>query len=317
MQMNLSCTGALCAAVVALSGCAKDTPPAWLSTVSSGADAAPVATPRPSVQPLLTSVGDEWGDEWLNTTFDVDGYPQTMELEGGAWSFRLTWSGGLLLSASAAAVSRGAPEVVSTAHFFYAQSGVVRMVITDSPAPLGPDRSVTLDYTAAGALATWTTAAGTDQYSYDEKGWLRSIVHGGAAPFTETFVEDDDGCPTSMRAGTASFMQTFTASFSNRRLTKYSGIESPGEPNTHAVEYDGDGRITGFGSAGAPRLTYGVREGEARGINLFPGIFLGDFGSGFPAHGELLRLDGTCDPTLASQATILSLLLRALPRPPQ
>ncbi len=51
-------------------------------------------------------------------------------------------------------------------------------------------------------------------------------------------------------------------------------------------------------------------------MNLFPGIFAGDYVYGFPAHGELFRLDGTCDPKLDSQATIISLLLRTVPRFP-
>lgn len=267
--------------------------------LSGGADSTAPDGGGPSVPSRLVSFGPN-----LNVAFDPNGYPTTMDAL--YVHYDLTWDSGHLVRAIATTTQGGTRRGT----FTYATDRVVGMTVDRGTDVSGdPSKTSVLDYTPTGALSRWTIGRNQAGYTYDANGWLVGIAFSPARPgdsASDVFAYDANGCPTSTKENGASF----TYSYVNGRLSTYAG---PRGVSSADVIYDVEGRIVSFSGTGSSFRPLIYEDGEARGLDLFPGHFNGGFVYGYPAHAELFRLDGQCDPTLRSQATITSLVLRTLP----
>ncbi len=275
--------GALSVAVaVAACGTGSASTPAGSARATDAEDAG-----HAPMQPRLATVGTNG-----KITYDPDGYPRTIQV--GQLVCTLEWEGGSLVRAHATT-----PEGAGTHAAFEHVGGRVVDMTVEGDAP----RTIHVDYDADGRLARWANAAGQAiVYRYDDTGRLASVERSpGSADEVRL---DARGCPTwALENGIE-----FTYTYSDGRLSSYSNTGT----TQYGVRYDAEGRIVellGTGPAFAP-LTY--EPGEARGVDLFAGLFFGGFAYGFPAHSELFGLDGRCDATLRSRPTITSMLLRVL-----
>lgn len=176
--------------------------------------------------------------------------------------------------------------------------------------------------------------------SYGDDGLLASVdsTCTGGCPFqhrTDALVYDHGRLVDWSTSGVATRHHTFD---SNGRVVAINGdtIEYRGGlcptvvregPFTSVPGYDERGRliadqstpivyagpwITRFEGTGPGFDDITYEPGEAYGLDLWPGHFNGGPVYGFPVRGELWRLDGSCDPTLTSQATITTLVLTAI-----
>jgi hypothetical protein len=148
-------------------------------------------------------------------------------------------------------------------------------------------------------MVTWDT-----HFEYDEWGRLVSIEVDDAA--VQHIEYAYDGCPVRSEQGNS----TFVYSSSDGRLTGH-GFDDGHADELHGVGYDEERRILSFDGVGDAFQAIVYEPGSARGLNLFPSLFLGGFVYGFPAHGEVFRLDGRCDPSLPRE-TIAALALASL-----
>ncbi len=230
-------------------------------------------------QPRLHSAGTTLS----SIQYDEGGHPIAISSQ---WArYELTWDGDVLVRAK-----QTNERLVHTSSFEYANGRVVRRDQNS-----GTD---TVEYDARGSMLRWTSFNGlVRRYIYDGWGWLREIRYereGGAHPPNQRFEYNDLGCPVSAPFDGEAY--PLQLSYAEGRLDSWS------RPfyTSHAA-YGLDGFVTQLGDAD---LSY--EPGEARGVDVHPALFAA---ISFPPTAVLFRLDGRCDPTLRSQATILTLLM--------
>jgi hypothetical protein len=124
-----------------------------------------------------------------------------------------------------------------------------------------------------------------------------ATIGGGMADVIEYV--DNENCP--------SRIATVELGYAGGRLTNIGYGPNYAAP----VAYDDRGNVV---SVAWPEIVEELEyeDGIARGFDLWPGAMLGGPGYGPVPHGELFRLDGSCDPTLTSQAAIATMVIPAL-----
>ena len=259
--------------LLAITGCGVDT-----STGSGSAGA-----PDVDVQPRLERIGAAG-----SVAFDVVGYPTRITAPGATYAF--AWSEGQLQQV-VAQTGEGRIEATLTA-----SAGRVTDVdaTCTGSCPHGASRHDHLAYGANGNLASWDLGDARQTYAYDAEDRLVAIDGGDQATrFTYTV----DGCPQFASEGAAKLEYVYDDNGRIDGIADARGVSG--------IAYNADGLIRTF-EGSAQTLAYG--DGEALGLDLWPGHYV----DGAPAHGELFRLDGSCDPTLRSQRTILALVVGSL-----
>lgn len=270
--------------ILVVSGCKKEVP-ALPDSPYFGEVVPPAYT-----QPRLVSVGQVGAVD-----YNADGYPTAMDALYKHFDF--VWDAGLLVSATAMFLPAGDFQRTVTANFTFEDGRLTTVHSSCTGSCPAMTRTDMLAYDAAGALTDWSTTgpATTRHYDYDTHDRLISeTTDSGMATL---YYARDDGCLTQDSA------VPFSMTYRDGRLSRFQGAN---------VEYDDTGRILRFDSTGIAFHDLLYADGEARGIDLWPGLYNGGFPYGFPVRGELLRLDGTCDPTQRSQMVILGLVVSSL-----
>jgi YD repeat-containing protein len=219
--------------------------------------------------------------------FDAEGFP--MQIAAPAGTYSLVWDGGELRRIAIDTAGRRVE-----AELAFADGRVTGLTATASD---GHHRHDRIEYGAAGELASWQQGDVRRVYRYDEAGRLTGIDDGRGVH--TTFVYNVDGCPQYAREAGAELEYVYA---DNGKLAA-----TADDRGVTGIEYNTRGMIRELAGTA---LVYG--GGDAQGLDLWPGHYFGGAASGFPAHGELFRLDGACDPTLMSQQTVLSLVIASL-----
>lgn len=219
--------------------------------------------------------------------FDGDGFP--MQIAAPAGTYTLVWDGGELRRVGIATAGRRVD-----AELTFADGRVTGLTAAGSDGHVRRDQ---LDYGAAGELASWRQGDLRRVYRYDDAGRLVAIDDGLG---THTaFVYNVDGCPQYAREAGGELEYVYA---DNGKLAA-----TADDRGVTGIAYNTRGMIRELAGTA---LVYS--DGDAQGLDLWPGHYFGGAASGFPAHGELFRLDGECDPTLLSQQTVLSLVIASL-----
>jgi YD repeat-containing protein len=218
--------------------------------------------------------------------------------------YTLTWNGDEL--AQVTAMFRGfSIDHTIQANLTYVDQRLARVGTTCTGACGFSSREDLLTYNDDGSLATWTYLGETTTYGYDDEGRLTSIDRADV----HDIVEYADG-PCPVHATERGDPHDYT--YADGRLT------ATGSGTQYAVLYNAEGWIRRFEGTGFGFDDLLYEPGEMADLDLWPGHFNGGFVYGFPARGELFRLDGSCDPTMRSQPTIRTIVISTLlyPLPP-
>lgn len=219
--------------------------------------------------------------------FDVTGFP--MQIAAPAGTYTLAWHAGELRRIGIDTPGRRVDAELTTI-----DGRVTSLTATSTDGGVRRDQ---LEYGAAGELASWRQGDVRRLYRYDAAGRLIAIDDGRGTHTAFTY--NVDGCPQYAREAGAQLEYVYA---DNGKLAA-----TADDRGVTGIAYNDGGMIRELaGSA----LVYS--EGDAQGLDLWPGHYFGGSASGFPAHGELFHLDGECDPTLMSQQTVLSLVIASL-----
>jgi YD repeat-containing protein len=255
-----------------VTGCGVDT-----STGAAG-------SPDVDLQPRLERIGSDG-----SVAFDAAGYPTRIAAPGATYTF--SWEAGELQQVVAVAGDERVDARLTTSG---GRVTALDATCTGS-CPHGASRHEQLAYGANGNLATWDLGDTRRTYSYDAEDRLVAIDGGDQAT---RFTYTADGCPQFATEGAAKLEYVYD---DNGRIDG-----TANERGVVGIAYNRDGLIDELEGSKQP-LGYG--DGDALGLDLWPAHYGFE---GVPAHGELFRLDGRCDPSLHAQRTILALVVGSL-----
>lgn len=255
-----------------------------LSIIACGDNqAAPLPdAPAEYVQPRLVGVGD------MGTTFDDNGFPTNLRAIYSEYTFEWRSNGQL----AAATYQFTGFDFDHTVTFEPTYSND-RLVELTGQCTGCVGRTDTFEYDARGALTTWNKGPDASQtYTFDALGRVIAVDDRRG----HDDIEYGDGpCPTKLMMLTG------------REEVPYDALGRLSD--RFGITYNDDGFIEIFGGTGPAFQPLRYEPGEGRGLDLWPGHYDGGFVYGFPFRGELYRLDGSCEPSMTSQATILALAL--------
>lgn len=255
-----------------------------LVLASGCGDSTTAMEPTPYVQPRLATVGTAG-----TVTYDGD-LPATITALYADYSLRWA-SDGALAHATATFTGFDVDHVVELVPTYQA-GRLASLTSSCTGACVAAARTDAFSYDGD-RLRDWTVTGFGTSHHYAVDALERVVAIDGDA-----IAYGDGPCPRSVVSADFHSTPTYDAS---GRIASDQG---------YAVDYDGP-HLVRFEGTGAAFQDLTYASGEAVGIDLSPGLFDGGPAYGFPLHGELWRLDGTCDPTMTSQATILALALTA------
>ena len=257
-----------------------------LVSACGGSTASPPDARTPYVPPRLVGVGA------FATTYDGDGFPSQLDAVHSTSTF--VWQGDQLTSATS--IFNGMTTLTTTAT--YDGGRLAGLASTCSGICEHASRNDTFAYDADGRLVTWTaTGYGTGgAYSYDADGRVISIDDMWG---NDRIVYADGSCPSSVLLGGTTPARV-----------RYDGAGRLDDRT--GITYNDAGDIAQFGDAAIAFAPLTYAPGVSSGLDPWPGPFNNGFREGFPVRGELFRLDGSCDPSMSSQPTILALALAAI-----
>ena len=258
----------------------------WL--VACSAPAASLDASRdasPYRQPRLSSIGGKL------ISYDADGFPTQIVALYSVYD--LSWQGGQLVRSTATFTGFGVDHTVTSSPEF--QDGrLVGLISTCTGVCRGPSRTDSFTYSPVGSLDTWTVSGYGDgrAYVYDARGRVTDIDESYGRDVIEYASGD---CPSAVMDSGSRF---------NVRYDNQGRLD-----DVYSITYNDDGFVSDFGGTGNAFRPLLYDQGEARGLDLWPGHFNGGYVYGFPPRGELFRLDGRCDLTLSYQPTVLTLAI--------